>query len=164
MCGGSGRGCNQWHRRIAGLASPSASLPEWLDSTVAGALGIGLLVWVGAYFGACFSPPYRRNERLVWLAIIAFGVLGVLLSLPIRTHAVRLDTPAAGDASAAQFMPLLVPLALIAAVVLASVFITRALTAVSGSRVACQANRVRAVWMPDSHKRCDFARGTAAAL
>lgn len=122
--------------QIAGPASPSASLSEWLASTVAGALSIGLLVWVGMYFGARFSPPHQRNGRLVWLAVIAFGVLGVLLSLPIKTHAVRLDTPSAGDASASQFMPLLIPVAFIAAVVLASVFITRALAAVSGSRVA----------------------------
>jgi len=121
---------------ITGPASRSASLSGWLVSTVAGALAIGVLVWVGMYFGARFSPPHQRNGRLVWLSVSAFGVLGVLLSLRIKTHAVRLDMPSVGDASASQFIPLLIPVALIAAVVLASVFITRALAAVSGSRVA----------------------------
>jgi hypothetical protein len=122
--------------QIAGLASFSASLSGLLASTVAEALGIGLLVWVGMYFGARFSPPHQRNGRLVWLTVVAFGVLGVLLSLPIETHAIRLDMPSAGDASAIQFMPLLIPVALIAAAVLGSAFITRALAAVSGSRVS----------------------------
>ena len=122
--------------QIAGPPSPSASLSGWLTSTVAEALGIGLFVWVGMYFGARFSPPHQRNGRLVWLTVIAFGALGVLLSLPIKTHAVRLDMPSPDDASANLFMPLLIPVALIAAVVLGSVFITRALAAMSGSRVA----------------------------
>lgn len=56
--------------QIAGPASPAASRSEWLASTIAGALGIGLLVWVGMYFGARFSPPHQRNGRLVWLAVI----------------------------------------------------------------------------------------------
>jgi hypothetical protein len=120
----------------AGPTSPAASLSGWLASTVAGALGIGLLVWVGIYFGARLSPPHQRNGRLAWLTVIAFGVLGVLLFLPIKTHAVRLDMPSAGDSSASQFMPLLTPVALIAAAVLVSVCITRALAAVSGTRVA----------------------------
>jgi hypothetical protein len=122
--------------QIAGPASPSASLSGLLTSTLAGTLGIGFLAWVGTYFGARFSPPHQRNGRLVWLTAITFGVLGVLLSLPIKTHAVRLDMPSAGDASASQFMPLLIPVALIAAVVLVFVVITRALAAASGSRVA----------------------------
>lgn len=122
--------------QIARSASPSASLSEWLASTVSAALGISLLVWVGMYFGARFSPPHQRNGRLVWLAVITFGVLGVLMSLPIKTHAVRLDMPSAGDASASQLMPLLIPAAVVAAIVLVSVFITRALAAMSGSRAA----------------------------
>lgn len=120
---------------IVQIAGP-ASLSGWLASTVAGALGVGLLVWVGMYVGARFSPPHQRNGRLAWLTVITFGVLGVLLSLPIKTHAVKLDMPSAGDASASQFMPLLTSVALIAAVVLGSGLITRALAAVSGSRVA----------------------------
>jgi hypothetical protein len=122
--------------QIAGRGSSSASLSEWLASTAAGALGIGLLVWIGMYFGARFAPPHQRNGRLVRLAAIAFAVLGVLLALPIKTHAVRLDMPSAGDASASQFLPVLIPVALIAAVVLGAGLITRALAAGSGSRVA----------------------------
>ena len=136
MRAGSVHGCSQWHcaNRWARIFLRFAV--GVVGFKAAGALGIGLLVWVGVYFGARFAPSHQRNGRLVRLAAITFGVLGLLLSLPIKTHAVRLDMPSAGDASASQFLPLLIPVALIAAVVLGSGLITRALAAVSGSRVA----------------------------
>lgn len=118
---------------IVQIAGPAISASAWesLLATLAGALGISVLAWVGMYFGARFSPSHQRNGRLAWLAAIAFGVLGVLLSLPIKTHAIMLDMPPAGDASAGQFMHLLLPVAFIAAVLLGSLLITRALAAVS---------------------------------
>jgi hypothetical protein len=53
--------------QLAGPASPSVSLAEWLASTAAGALGIGFLVWVGMYLGARFSPPPSEE----WTACMA---------------------------------------------------------------------------------------------
>lgn len=73
---------------------------------------------------------FKIPQSFAGLAI-AYSALAVLLSLPIETHAVRLDMPSAGDASATQLMPLLVPAALIAAAVLVSALMTRALAAVS---------------------------------
>jgi hypothetical protein len=108
---------------------------EWLVSAVPEALVAGLFGWVGMYLGARLAPADRRNGRLVRLVAIAYSALGILFSIPIKTHAVRLDMPSAGDASASQFMPLLIPVALIAVLVLGSAFITRVLAALSGPRI-----------------------------
>jgi hypothetical protein len=122
--------------QIAGPASRSFSFSETIAAAVAEALGVAFFAWVGMYFGARLAPPNQRNGQLVKLVAIAHGVFGTLLTLPIKTHAVMVDMPSASDASAIQMMPLLIPVALIAGVVLGSLFITRVLAALSEPRIA----------------------------
>lgn len=122
--------------RFAGQAFRPVSFAELAASAVPGALGIGLLVWIGIYFGARLAAPDRRNGRLMKLVVTTYGVLGVLLSLPIDTHAVRVDMPSAGDASAIQITPVLVSVVAVVGIVLGSLFITRVLAAFSRPRIA----------------------------
>src|SRR5690348_12490806 len=75
----------------------------FLDVVVGTALGsalVGALVWVGTYIGARNSPPNQRSDRLVRTLSLIFIGLGLLVSLPIRTHAVRLEMPGAGHTPA----------------------------------------------------------------
>ena len=56
----------------------------------------GVIVWVGTYAGARMCAPWLRTPRLVRVLAVLYGILGVLLSLPIKTHAVVVEMPRGG--------------------------------------------------------------------
>jgi hypothetical protein len=116
-----------------------ANAPYLLGVVVAasGGLLIGALVWVGTYVGARLAAPHQRTGRLVkWLAVI-YGAGGVLLSLPVKTHAVKLDMPAGsgGAGHVELWNGWLLPLAIPLLVVIVALLITRVLAAALGEKV-----------------------------
>jgi len=117
------------------FVSTSGSL-EGLTSAAAEALGVSLLVWVGIYFGARTSAPQQRSRRLVAISSFVFGFFGVLLSLPIKTHAVMLDMPSSVGPSGSHYLLMLIPIAVATVVILGPMFITRALAVMSGAKGA----------------------------
>jgi hypothetical protein len=105
--------------------------------TASGALLIGALAWVGTYFGARLAAPHQRTGRLArWLAAI-YGAGAVLLCLPIKTHAVKLDMPPpSGVAGHIELWnSLLVALGIPLLVVIVALLTTRALAAALGQKV-----------------------------
>ena len=86
---------------------------------------------LGTYLGSRWAPPYQRSARLARVLGALFFGLGVLLTFPQKTHAVKMDLPVAAGTNSSVEVPVDVALALIAtlAVVLFSVLITRSIAA-----------------------------------
>ena len=106
-------------------------------AAVAG-LVLGGIAWIGTYLGTRLSKPSQRTPRLGrWLSL-TYAVLGLLLSLPISTHAVKMDMPPAASTHAAPtlalFSPLVMTLAIPLIIAVVCLIITRSLAAVLGSR------------------------------
>ena len=53
----------------------------------------GVPVWVGTYVGTRWAAPSLRTLRLAQLLGILYFLVGVAMSIPIKTHAVLRDTP-----------------------------------------------------------------------
>ena len=96
----------------------------------------GLLVGLGTYLGSRWAPPYQRSARLARVLGAFFFGLGVLLTFPHMTHAVKMDMPVAGGATSSVDVLVDVALALIASlvVVLFSMLITRSIAALCRPR------------------------------
>jgi hypothetical protein len=85
----------------------------------------GLLVGLGTY--SRWAPPYQRSARLARVLGALFFGLGVVLTLPHKTRAIKMDMPVARGATSSVAVFVDVALGLIAtlAVVLFSMLITR---------------------------------------
>jgi hypothetical protein len=96
----------------------------------------GLLVGLGTYIGSRWAPPYQRSARLAHVLGVLFFSLGVVLTFPHETHAVKMDNPVAGGATSSADILIDIALALIAAsaVVLFSMLITRGIAALCRPR------------------------------
>jgi hypothetical protein len=105
-----------------------------------GCFFLGALVWVGTYLGARYSVASHRNDRLVRVLSLSFIVVGVLLSLPIETHAVKLDMPPAGSAPPdIDVGTVFLPLSLLLLTVIIPFVLTRVLAATVGKAGASDA-------------------------
>jgi hypothetical protein len=96
----------------------------------------GLLVGLGTYLGSRWAPPYQRSARLARVLGALFFGLGVVLTFPHKTHAIKIDMPVAGGATSSVDVFVDVALGLIAtsAVVLFSMLITRSIAALCRPR------------------------------
>ena len=94
------------------------------------------LVWVGAYLGARITAPKNRTLRLARVLTLLYGIIGVALTLPIKTHAVLVDMPTADGASSGYFSPRTVSTAASAAIVLISFIVVPALGMICRHRAA----------------------------
>jgi len=108
---------------------PGAGASWAVETACLGGLFFGALVWLGTYAGAKLARPAQRTRRLaMWLAV-GYLAIGILFSLPIKTHAVVIDLPRGGaepDPSGGWF-PLLWVLGPILIPVVISLILTRAL-------------------------------------
>ena len=59
--------------------------------------GIGAFVWAGTYIGARWAPRQQRTVRLAQVLGVLYGIVVVALSMPIKTHAIRVDMPPPGE-------------------------------------------------------------------
>lgn len=74
-----------------------AALISW-DILTLMALSIpAVLVGVGTYVGALWAAPPQRTARLAQVLGVLYLIIGVVLSFPIKTHAVVVDMPAPGS-------------------------------------------------------------------
>jgi hypothetical protein len=116
------------------LRTDGSVLPLGVVAMAATALCLGVLVWVGTYLGARSAAFNQRTGRLAkWIAVV-YGVGGVLLSLPLKTHAVMFDMPAGSDGTGhvELWRPWFLPLAGPVLIVVAALLTTRALAAALG--------------------------------
>jgi hypothetical protein len=102
-----------------------------LGQAALGSVLLGAFAWLGTYLGARFSAPYQRSDRLIRVVSLTFIAFGVLLSLPIKTHAIKIDMPSASHASSGvDWSALLLPLGLLGLLVLIPFAVTRGLAIV----------------------------------
>ena len=116
------------------LRADESVFPLGVVATAATALFFGVLVCVGTYLGARSAAFDQRTGRLSkWIAVV-YGVGGVLLSLPIKTHAVMFDMPPGSDGAGhvELWRPWFLPLAGPVLIVVAALLTTRALAAALG--------------------------------
>ena len=100
------------------------------------ALGMATLAWVGVYIGARLLPPHQRSDRLIRVLSLVFVLLGIVLSLPIRTHAVKLDLPlASGRTTNIDWAALISSLVMLALSIVVPLVLTRAFAAGLGKKV-----------------------------
>ena len=114
-------------RELVGSLNSDAVLSAFGEAAL-GAVFLGALAWLGTYLGARFSTPNERSDRLTRVLSLTFIAVGVLLSLPFQTHALKLDMPSASYArSGVDWSAVLLPLGLLALVVVIPFAITRVL-------------------------------------
>jgi hypothetical protein len=102
-----------------------------LGHAALGSMFLGIFAWLGTYLGARYSAPYQRSDRLIRAVSLAFIAIGVLLSLPIQTHAVRLDMPSASYVSSGvDWGSVLLPLGSLVLLVAIPFVVTRVLAIV----------------------------------
>jgi hypothetical protein len=97
---------------------------------------IAALVWLGSYMGARPSAPQHRTARLARALALLCGIFGAALGIPIRTHAVLVDMPAAGSGPSPYWTPEVVSIAALLASVLISLFLVRILATICARAVA----------------------------
>ncbi len=107
-----------------------ASLVSLGQAALASVL-LGAFAWLGTYLGARFSAPYQRSDRLIRVVSLTFIAFGVLLSLPIKTYAIRIDIPTASyESSGVDWSAVLLSLGLLGLLVLIPFAVTRGLAIV----------------------------------
>ncbi len=101
----------------------------------------GLLVWIGTYAGVRLARPHQLTLRLAWTLAFVYIAIGLVLALPMRTHAVMVAVPkplVVPDASiwvlrlssaALSGLLLVMPLALVVGIAMS---IARGLAAICG--------------------------------
>ena len=100
------------------------------------ALGMATLAWVGVYIGARLLPPHQRSDRLIRVLSLVFVLLGIVLSLPFHTHAVKRDLPlASGMANHIDWGVLILLIVMLALPIVVPLALTRALAAGLGKKV-----------------------------
>jgi hypothetical protein len=100
-----------------------SALPEDLLAPIVG----GFLVGLGSYLGSRWAPVGQRTARLSHVLGVFFFGLGIVLTFPHKTHAIKMDMPATAGSSSSIEVFVDVALAPIAAsaVVLVSMLLTR---------------------------------------
>jgi hypothetical protein len=83
--------------------------------------------WRAQLEGWCV--PQRRTARLARVMAFLYGVLGVDLVIPIRTHAVVVDIPANGSPTINSVTPMIISVAVLLAIILAPPFLIRRVAA-----------------------------------
>ena len=103
-----------------------------------GAIIPGLLIWVGTYIGARWAPPQQRTIRLAQVLGALYLIIGVAMTLPIKTHAVLVDMPPpSGTASVLDpVRPFAAGIRVALVMVVVSLLLARSLAAICGGRVA----------------------------
>ena len=99
------------------------------------ALLLGILAWVGTYLGARMAGPRRCTPRLALALAAAYAALGIVITVPIRTHAVKLDMPTANASSHLDVMGSLPWWAGPILIVVVALVITRLLAALCVARI-----------------------------
>jgi hypothetical protein len=131
---------------IASLAAIAFAVPILLSqvqtlgvlTALLGGIGAGVLVWAGTYVGARWAAPHQRTVRLAWVLGILFFIIGVALTIPIKTHAVLLDMPPPnGSASPLDFIrPLVAYIEAPLVMVVGSLLLTRGVATICGRPIA----------------------------
>lgn len=96
----------------------------------------GALVWVGTYVGARWAASQQRTVRLAQVLAILYFIVGIVLTLPIKTHAVLLEMPAAsGSAGPLDFVsPLAFSVGAPLVMVVAPMLLTRGIAILCGRK------------------------------
>jgi hypothetical protein len=121
-------------RLLHGPSLDSATMsPGALSAFLEGIIP-AVLVWVGTYSGARWAAPQQRTARLAQVLGILYFLIGVAISLPIKTHAVLLGMPTASRSTGApEFLSPFVASVVVAFVAVAvSLFLARGLAATCG--------------------------------
>lgn len=94
----------------------------------------GALVWVGTYVGARWAASHQRTVRLAQVLAILYFIVGIVLTLPIKTHAVLLEMlPASGSAGPLDFVsPLVFSVGASLVMVVAPMLLTRGIAILCG--------------------------------
>jgi hypothetical protein len=78
--------------------------------------------WPGTYLGAKYSTPHQRSDLFTRVLSLTFLAIGIVMSIPFKTHAVKLDMPStthAGSSAGFDWSTVLFavfPLALVAVI------------------------------------------------
>jgi hypothetical protein len=126
---------------LRGPSLYSAHMSLLILSALLGGIIPAVLVWAGTYIGARWAAPHQRTTRLVLVLGILYLLIGVAISLPIKTHAVRLDMSIASrDTGPLEFIGPVATSAVVAFVtVTVSLLLARSLAAICGPRPGCSA-------------------------
>jgi hypothetical protein len=113
-------------RTDAGVWSGAA-----ITATVIQSALLGILVWIGTYLAARLVTPHQRSVRLMQALVAIYVVIGFSLTMPINTHAVKLDLPlsANGHFVGEQWIVLVTPLVVALTIVGVSFAVTRGVAA-----------------------------------
>jgi hypothetical protein len=52
---------------------------------------LAAIVWIGSYIGARVSPPQRRTSRFVTLTAAVYALVGAVMEIPVKSHAVLVN-------------------------------------------------------------------------
>lgn len=99
------------------------------------AILLGILAWPGTYIGARMAGRRSCTSQLTRALVTAYGLIGVIVALPMRTHAVVVNVPTAG--SLKLLTGALAPFAAALLVVLVAFAIT------AGIATVCRAENAR---------------------
>ncbi len=105
-----------------------------IASTTLAALSLGALVGCGTYLGARLALPEERTDRLVACLGAIYLPVGIVLALPIPTHAVLIDLSMEGARPFETSPP--EPLTVTIVVLLSTVPLAAAVTLVLGKVLA----------------------------
>jgi hypothetical protein len=95
----------------------------------------GVLVGLGTYVGCRWAPPSQRSTRLAGALGVIYLTLGVALTLPRTSHAIKIDLPVADAGTGLTGISLEVVLGLIAlfSLVLFPILLARGVAALCGA-------------------------------
>jgi hypothetical protein len=104
-------------------------LSRFLEALLEAAL-LGLIVWIGTYIGARMSPVHQRTTRFMHSLAVTYMAIGVVLTIPVKTHAVIVETPQAAVNANIDVAALLLEVGLPILLVVAPFFVTRIIAAI----------------------------------
>lgn len=94
----------------------------------------GALVWVGRYMGARWAASHQRTVRLAQVLGVLYFIVGVAMTIPIKTDAALLEMdPARGSASPFDFIsPVVSSVGIPLLMVVAPMLLTRGVAMLCG--------------------------------
>jgi len=117
----------------------SATMSPGIFSALVEGIIPGVLIWVGTYRAARWAAPRQRTARLAQVLGVSYLIIGVAMTLPIKTHAVALldMSPPSGSAGPLDFVsPFVASIGVALVMVVVSLFLARGLAAICGGKVS----------------------------